>query len=80
MKSRFRRVALSLLLAFLLFAVVLLLTGKNPLDVYSAILVGSFGSTKGFLSVLAYMLPLVLTGLGATVAFQSGVMNIGGAG
>ena len=79
-KSRIKRALYSLLLAFALFAVAILLTGRNPLSVYQAILVGSFGSVKGFLSVLAYMLPLVLTGGGASVAFQSGVMNIGGEG
>lgn len=79
-KSRIKLALFSLLLAFVLFAVAILLTGRNPIYVYEAILIGSFGSFKGFLSVLAYMLPLVFTGLGAAVAFQSGVMNIGGEG
>ena len=30
--------------------------------------------------MLAYTLPLIMTGLGAAVAFQSGVFNIGGEG
>lgn len=79
-KSRIKLAIFSLTLAFVLFAAAILLTGRNPISVYGAILQGSFGSLKGFLSVLAYMLPLVLTGLGASVAFQSGVMNIGGEG
>ncbi len=79
-KSRLRLSLFSLALALVLFGFTICLTGKDPLSVYWAILVGSFGSLKGFLNVLAYMLPLIMTGLGAAVAFQSGVFNIGGEG
>ena len=70
----------SLVLALVLFGLTIRLTGRDPLVVYWSILTGSFGSTKSFLNVLAYMLPLIMTGLGAAVAFQSGVFNIGGEG
>ena len=56
------------LLALVLFGLTIRLTGRDPLVVYWSILTGSFGSTKSFLNVLAYMLPLIMTGLGAAVA------------
>lgn len=79
-KSRIKLSVFSLVLALGLFACTILGTGGSPLLVYKSIITGSFGSLKSFLGVLAYMLPLVLTGLGAAVAFQSGVFNIGGEG
>lgn len=79
-KSGIRLSVFSLILALLLVGFTIAATGRNPVSVYGAILAGSFGSVKGFLNVLAYMLPLVMTGLGAAVAFQSGVFNIGGEG
>lgn len=79
-RSRIRLSIFSLILALLLFAIPIGVTGRNPLAVYGAILAGSFGSLKGFLNVLAYMLPLIMTGLGASLAFQAGVFNIGGEG
>lgn len=79
-KTRIRLSLFSLVLALVLFGLTIRLTGRDPLVVYWNILTGSFGSTKSFLNVLAYMLPLIMTGLGAAVAFQSGVFNIGGEG
>lgn len=79
-KSRIKLSLFSLVLALFLFSLSILATGRNPISAYWAILTGSFGSLKGILNVLAYTLPLVMTGLGAAVAFQSGVFNIGGEG
>lgn len=79
-KTRIRLSLFSLVLALVLFGLTIRLTGRNPFSVYWSILTGSFGSTRSFLNVMAYMLPLIMTGLGAAVAFQSGVFNIGGEG
>lgn len=79
-KSRIKLSLFSLALALILFGFTIKITGREPLNVYWSIIVGSFGSVKGFLNVLAYMTPLIMTGLGAAVAFQSGVFNIGGEG
>ena len=79
-KLRIKLSLFSLALALILFSITIIVTGRDPLSVYLSIIVGSFGNLKGFLNVLAYMLPLIMTGLGASVAFQSGVFNIGGEG
>ena len=67
-KTRIRLSLFSLVLALVLFGLTIRLTGRDPLVVYWNILTGSFGSTKSFLNVLAYMLPLIMTGLGAAGA------------
>ena len=79
-KTRIRLSLFSLVLALVLFGLTICATGRDPFSVYWSLLAGSFGSTKSFLNVLAYTLPLIMTGLGAAVAFQSGVFNIGGEG
>ena len=56
-KTRIRLSLFSLVLALVLFGLTIRLTGRDPLVVYWSILTGSFGSTKSFLNVLAYMLP-----------------------
>ena len=61
-KTRIRLSLFSLVLALVLFGLTIRLTGRDPLVVYWSILTGSFGSTKSFLNVLAYMLPLIMTG------------------
>ena len=70
----------ALLLAMFIAALIMILTGSNPVSVYTAIFSGAFGSIDGFMSVLAYAIPLIMTGLGAVIAFQGGVFNIGGEG
>jgi simple sugar transport system permease protein len=70
----------SVIAAFVLCAALIALAGTNPLRAYWAILVGAFGSTIGIGNVLMKATPILLTGLGTTVAFRSGQWNIGGDG
>ena len=79
-QSKFQYLIYSLLLALLIGGLIMWATGSNPFAVYAAVLTGSFGSLSSLMSVLAYTTPLILTGLGAVVAFQGGVFNIGGEG
>lgn len=64
------------LLAFLLGALVLVVQGYNPLETYFRLFEYSLAPGK-----LAYTLsksvPLVLTGMSASVAFAAGVVNLG---
>jgi simple sugar transport system permease protein len=70
----------SVIAAFVLCAGVIALAGANPLEAYWAIVAGAFGSTNGFGNVVMKATPILLTGLGTTVAFRSGQWNIGGDG
>jgi len=73
-------VFVSVAAAFVVCAFVVSLAGVNPFQAYWAMLVGAFGSTSSLVNVLMKATPLLLTGLGTSVAFRSGQWNIGGDG
>lgn len=66
--------------ALLVGALVLLGLGKDPLAAYGAMVRGAFGSVSGLTQTLTKATPLILVGLGVTVAFRARVINIGGEG
>lgn len=70
----------AVLLALLAGAVMLLLLGVNPLEAYSAMIGGAFGSISGITQSLVKATPLLLVGLGICIAFRASVINIGGEG
>lgn len=61
-------------------AVMLLLLGVNPLEAYSALWDGAFGSTNAFAETLVKATPLLLVALGICISFRGDVINIGGEG
>jgi ABC-type uncharacterized transport system permease subunit len=67
-------------LALLVGAGMLLALGVNPLEAYGAMVQGAFGNVSGFTQTLVKATPLLLVGLGVTIAFRGGVINIGGEG
>ncbi len=66
---------IGILLAFLIGAIVMLIQGKDPILAYASLFEYSLG--KKFVYTLNKSVPLVLTGLSATVAFASGPVNLG---
>ena len=70
----------SLAAALVLGAIVLLATGKNPIDVYLRIFERGFAGTRALSGSLKTATPLAFTGLCAAVAFRMGLINIGGEG
>ncbi len=66
--------------AFLLFAIILLISGKNPILSYRDIFTSTFGSTYGFSEVIVTMTPLLLTALAVALPSRIGMINIGGEG
>ncbi len=73
---------LSVLLGFVIGAIVMLLSGYDPIEAYSALLQGAgfYGSMKRFGDTLLTMTTLILTGLSVAFAFRTGLFNIGVAG
>lgn len=67
-------------LAFVVFALVLLAAGKNPLRAYADIFESTLFSAYGFSEVLVKMIPLLLTALAVAVPARIGLINIGGEG
>jgi len=63
--------------ALLLGAVLMLLQGYNPIETYSALFQFSLFRPGPFATTLKNSVPLILTGLSASIAFASGVINLG---
>jgi len=82
--------ALSILLALLVASVLIIASGLIgqekkldlllPLVAYRSLLVGAFGSFKGFANMIVAATPLMLTGLAVGVGLKAGLFNIGATG
>lgn len=66
--------------ALVVGALAMLLTGENPLTVYAAMFKGAFGGKYYILTTLTRATPIIITGLGAAIAWSSNYMGIGGEG
>jgi general nucleoside transport system permease protein len=73
---------LAVLLGFVGGAIVMLITGQNPIEAYMALLKGAgfFGDLKRFGDTLLNTTTLILTGLSIAFAFRTGMFNIGAPG
>lgn len=71
------RPLVTIFVAVLIGALLVLPTGTSPLEAYGALLKGAFGSQVSIYNSLERATPLLFTGLAATVAFKAGVFNIG---
>ena len=70
----------SILLAFVICSIIILILKENPLKVLSIMFQGSFGSLKAISNTLQFATPLIFTGLAVAFAFQGGLFNVGGEG
>jgi len=71
---------ISVLLSLLVLAMFLLIIKLNPIDVYAAIIKGSFGSDYSIKQTIIRAIPLIITSLGISIAFKMQFWNIGGEG
>ena len=71
---------ISVIAAFSLGALILLLSGDSPVHAYSTLLKGVFGSTHRFAETLVKATPLIIMALGISIAFKNQIWNIGGDG
>lgn len=70
----------SFAVSLILTGILLLVFGADPLKTYAAMFRGAFGSSSGFTETLVKAIPLMLTGLGVSVAFRLKFWNIGAEG
>ncbi len=70
----------AVILALLIGALILLISGINPLDAYGALFKGAFGSAKYLQRTLEKATPLIFSGLAVAFAFKAGLFNIGAQG
>jgi simple sugar transport system permease protein len=77
---RFLGPFLALLLAFLCTAFIIILSGKNPFLAFRSMFDGAFGSLMSITETLVKTTPLLLAGLGLTIAYRTGLSSIGAEG
>ena len=78
----------SVVLAFAIGAVIVAVTGSNPLDAYGGLLCGGLGiaCTQGenpalqLSTTIVYVIPLITTGVAVALPFRAGLFNIGAEG
>lgn len=71
---------LSIVAALVVGAIFLKATGHNPFEAYALMFNGAFGSSYGLSETIVKAIPLMLTGLGVSIAFRMLLWNIGAEG
>lgn len=74
------RYLIMFLLAFLLFGLILLIFGKDPIQSYKDTFISTLGSAYGFSEVIVAMIPMLITALAVALPWRVGLINIGGEG
>ncbi len=70
----------SVVIAFVIGAVFIMIAGSDPISGYQSMLRGSFGSGLGIANTIQRAIPLVGMALAIAVAFRAGVINLGAEG
>jgi simple sugar transport system permease protein len=70
----------AVLIAAVIGAVILIVSGANPIEAYAALFKGAFGSSAALGRTLEKATPLLLSGLAVAFAFKAGLFNIGAQG
>jgi len=76
----FRMPLLALLTALIVGALVMVLSGDNPINAYFGLMNGAFGSLDAISRTIRKATPFILTGLSVAFAFKAGLFNIGASG
>lgn len=71
---------LAVLLSFLVGAIILLVSGYNPVDAYSALLTGVFGDIASIGDMLSRATPVIFTALAVAITLKCKIFNIGAEG
>lgn len=70
----------SVFVALILCAIFILINGMNPIEVYTKMFLGAFGSNFGLSETIVKSIPLLLCGLGVAIAYKISIYNIGAEG
>ncbi|MCF8009992.1 MAG: ABC transporter permease [Clostridiales bacterium] len=70
----------SIILSLLFGSIFFIITGNDPVEIYSVMFSGVFGSAYGIIETIVKSIPLLLAGLGLSIAFRMQLFNIGGEG
>ncbi|NLC34598.1 MAG: ABC transporter permease [Erysipelothrix sp.] len=71
---------LAVVVGFVVAAIILALTGYNPLEVYSILFAGMFSKPRYLVIIILKAAPIILTGVSVAFALKVGLFNIGAEG
>jgi simple sugar transport system permease protein len=71
---------IGILTALLVGAIIILVSGFNPVDAYTGLFSGAFGNWEAINQTLATATPYIFTTLAVAFAFRAGLFNIGAEG
>lgn len=71
---------ISIVLGFVVGAIVLSIAGYNPIEAYGHLVEGIFRTPRNMGWAIVNSTPIILTGLGVCFAFQTGLFNMGAEG
>jgi simple sugar transport system permease protein len=71
---------IAIILSLIIFGVILVVNDKNPILVYHEIIITGFGSYRGLSETLTTSIPLILAGVGLSIAYKANLWNIGAEG
>jgi general nucleoside transport system permease protein len=80
LRQAIRVPALAIVTALLTGAIIMALSGDNPLVAYWGLLRGAVGDAAAISRTIRKACPLILTGLSVAFAFKAGLFNIGASG
>ena len=69
--------AMAIVATFVIAAVLVMIAGAEPLQVFALVLKGAVGSQFALVETLTRATPLIFTGLAIAVAFRAKLWNIG---
>lgn len=75
--NKILRYVMMLLLGLVLFGIILMLSGKNPIQSYIDIFSATLGSTYGFSEVIVAMVPMIITAVAVALPSRLGLINVG---
>lgn len=70
-------IMLAILAAALVGSIIMLAVGRNPLVVYRLLFQNAFGSERALFITMQRATPLIFTAIASTIAFRTGVFNVG---
>ena len=77
---RFSDPLIAILLALVIGSILIIISGHNPIQAYISLVQGAFSNSFRFGETLVKTAPLVIMGLGISIAFKNSFWNIGGDG
>jgi len=78
--SGFLKTLFTLVIALIMGAIVMQLSGKDSIGAYTALFKSSLGSKTAIANTLLAATPLIFTSLAAVIAFRAGIFNVGAEG